>query len=76
MALRYRILAGTYEQARHLADRMRLDISEWGYVPSEESLLGQRHGVMLCYGTWRHRTDLTEVMTRARVNEFNLLEVS
>ena len=75
MAPRFRIYSGTHEQARHLANEMKLDRTEWGFVSSEEFIMGLRKEVLLCYGTWRDRVDMMEVMSRARVQEMKILYI-
>ena len=76
MALRYHIFAGTNAQARHLASIMCMEPGEWRYVHSEEGLIGLRGGVVLCYGTWKDFPDKDKVLTRAKINEMHIFEVS
>ena len=76
MGLRYHIFAGTNDQARHLAIVMCMEPGEWKYLDSADSLLGLRGGVVLCFGTWRHRPDRNGMMTLARERQMHILEVS
>lgn len=76
MGLRYHIYAGTNDQARHLAIVMCMQPGEWKYLDSPYRLMGLRGGVVLCYGTWRHRPDKEEAMARARERQMHILEVA
>ena len=74
--VRFHIFAGNQNQAQYLAKTMGLEPSEWRYVGTVEGILGLRGGVLLCHGTWRHLPHTQEVLTRAKVQDMTILEVS
>lgn len=69
------IVAGDYEQARHLAMQLKLTPQEWTYVGGIERIVGIRDEPLLCYGTWRHRFDIKEIMDTAKAREMRVLHV-
>jgi hypothetical protein len=73
---RFYILAGNHEQARTLANSMKLGASEWGYITNHDATRGLRDEVILTYGTWNSRDDLVEIMEMSRVREMTILYIN
>lgn len=73
--IRFYILAGANEQAKHLAKQMKLSTNEWAYVSRHEQLQGISNGVLLMYGTWRARENMDEFMDLARTREMTILYI-
>lgn len=57
-----RIFAGTFQQSKYLAERLRLKRSEWTYVSRSDVLQGLMPCNVLIYGTVQNRKDFREVM--------------
>ncbi|UOF78461.1 hypothetical protein [Caudoviricetes sp.] len=69
-------MAGTFEQARHIAHKMRLDIIEWAYIDNRDKIRGIRDGIVLAYGLWQSREDRVELMEMFRVREMTILYIN
>jgi hypothetical protein len=70
-----RIFAGTFYQAKDLAQRLELKRSDWSYVSRPDVLRGLSGGNVLQYGTVRNRGDYYEVRRMVDDRKMNLLEV-
>lgn len=67
------IIAGSWEQARHIARKCHLDDRDWSYVDSYYRLQGIRKGMAWLYGTYRDRFDWEHVQFMLRHAEFTVL---
>lgn len=70
-----RIFAGTFHQAKYLAQRLELKRSEWEYVGKPDALRGLKPCIVLVYGTVRYRRDHDEIMYMIRDRECHAIEV-
>lgn len=75
MGLRYHILAGTMEKARHLATVMCMGPTEWRYVHSQDRIRGLRGGVLLVDETWNHNPDAVSIIQDAKLRQMHVLHV-
>jgi hypothetical protein len=73
--VRFRILAGTAEQAKDLARQMALNPTEWRYASKWEDFIGLRGGVLLMYGTWIDRRDAHEIFDMAKQRNMSVLYI-
>ena len=71
--IRYRILAGNYEQAKNLARKAMLRPTEWSYVYDRDRLLGLDGGVLLVTGTWQDRDDGFDCIQMAQTRGMRIL---
>jgi hypothetical protein len=69
------IIAGTAEQARHLARWHDMAPSEWTYVADAHALLGQRQQTLWLFGTCRERRDFFDLINIAREREFRIFMI-
>lgn len=70
--IRIHIVAGTLQQAEHVARMNTLMKSEWCYVSSPERLRGQLGGVAWLYGTYYQRRDFDEIAVLLRERRFHV----
>jgi len=74
--IRFHLMAGTAAQAKHMANQMGLQPTEWRYVSKREDLMGLKGGVMLMCGGWERRDDAHEILTMARQRDMRVLYIN
>lgn len=56
------VVSGTYREAYEYASRRRLAVGQWQYVAGVFTVRGSGAGDYVLVGTWRHRTDVCELL--------------
>lgn len=74
--IRFRLMAGTADQAKHMANQMGLQPTEWKYVSKWEDLMGLKGGVMLMCSGWERRDDAHEIWDMAKQRNMNVLYIN
>jgi len=71
--VRFRILAGNYDQAKALANKVGIHPLMWVPVIDPSALLGLDGGVLIVTGTWRDRKDGHECLQLAKQRRMRIL---